>query len=714
MNNDRKKIFQEKINILWVSDNPDKNSTINFLSSTDKCAVSFASFEQNLFTAIENDLINTVVVEFQKKPDNFNQRIGQLKEVVRPREIPIIFILPRITHEAIIIVDSFSFVDIIYSPFEFSELFWRLQKMLNYRGDSQDLLFYKESMKTYENQLQRMNDFLTTTVPAFAPYVVTPDEQIDKKISTFLRQLSEGLGAEVTLLLRFSQEEQELILEATPVGPEADRSKATFQFDDEFLAPTAQNFQIRLWKNEDEEEENLFVTKLSKILGYNIDSLIMVPILLEQKLFGIFVVINKITGKYFSPLDESFTQIAANFFAKELHSAEIFKNAANNGNVDDIASPFIARVNAKLEFMHSILDSISFGVIILNHFNQIIYMNKAAERIIERSYKELKDENFANIFGDKVLSDSYIRREEDELKASRYEVELKMPNGEPKLIGFTSQIHKNFMNQPVGRVITLRDISTLLLREKEMLRMDRLATLGILVSGIAHEIRNPLAGIKSVAQALEAHLKEEGHDKSEYVERIIRQVNRLNTLLQALFVYSRPERPTIDDVDIVSVMDDVKPLIEKSLSQKNILYQEYIDQNNKTLPADPNLLQQMLLNLMLNAIDSMENGGVLSISIEKLDVLPHEIANQMSYLQRRMLSESLRIVVSDTGKGISENDLKNIYTPFFTTKDDGTGLGLPIVQQIVENHRGFINVESECPGGTRFSIYLPLSRIIEE
>ena len=700
-----------KNNLLWVGKSQERESTIDLLNRSGDFSLFEAAFDADLFATIEKNLINVIIVSIDKFPDNFNQQIDQLREIVRTRRIPLLFILQKASPEATLLYDAFDLADILYVPYEFGELVWRLGKLIKYRELNIKLSSFQDSLNTYDRQLQRLNDFLSQAIPAFAPYVITPDEQINKRIGMFLRRLSDGLGAETAILLRFSSEDKELVLEATQVSPNADSQKAAFQFDDSFLAPTAQNFQIQLWEKSDNKEE-AFILELEKALGTQIFSLILVPILLEQKLYGIFVVINKITGKYFSLLDRSFTQIAANFFAKELHNAEIFKNATADGSVNDLASPFVTHVNAKLEFLHSILDSVMFGVIILNHYNQIIYMNKASERIIEKKYSELKDENFANIFGPEVLSEGFFQQSEDMQGAKRFEVELNMPNGEPKIIGFSSQIHLNFMNQPIGRVITLRDISSFLLREKEMLRMDRLASLGVLVSGIAHEIRNPLAGIKSVAQALETKLKDEGHDKSEYVERIVRQVNRLNTLLQALFLYSRPERPTIEDVDIRSTLSDVKPLIEKTLSEKKILYQEYIDPNVESIPADPNLLQQMMLNLFLNSIESMDKEGVLSISVERLERIPAGIYNKMSYLQRKFLTESIKIVVSDTGEGISKESLKDIFTPFFTTKNTGTGLGLPIVHQIVDNHRGYIYVESDAGKGTRFIIFLPFNREI--
>ena len=699
---------KNKPNLLWMGEKPDSDPNYQLLKKSDRYNQFYTKFDKNIYTFIEKTEIEIIGVNFVDFPHNFGQLVDQLKEIVLNHKIPVLFIIPLSSRETTLIIDSFDFYDILYMPFNYGELHWRLEKLFRIRDLEIKLYSYEESINFYDRQLKQLNDLFTQMIPSFAPYAVTADEHIQKKIGLFLRKLSDGVGAETTILLHFSPEEKELVLEAT----HAMEDKLNFQFDDPLLAETAQNFQIQLLENTTQIEDNNFIKDLSKTIGSRIFSLILVPIVLESKLYGIFVVINKLRGKFFTTLDKSFAQIAANYFSKELHNVEVFKNATSGGNIADLASPFISHVNAKMEFMHSILDSVLFGVIVLNHYNQIIYMNKASERILERTYKEQKDLNFSTLFGEDLLSDSFFNQEEDESGVSRFEAEVKMKSGRNKFIGFSSQLHRNFLNQPIGRIITLRDISMFLVKEKEIMRMDKLASLGIMVSGIAHEIRNPLAGINAVAQALEAELKEEGNDKSEYVERIIRQVNRLNNLLQALFVYSRPERPDIEKIDLKMALEEVKPLVEKVMIDKKILYQEYIDQGSLLIPADPELIQQMFLNLMLNAVEAMSEQGVLTVSMENIPTVSTSVINKMTYIQRQFLDEAVRITVADSGEGVSEEELENIFTPFFTTKNAGTGLGLAIVQQIVDTHRGYIEVESEMGKGTRFIVYLPIKREI--
>ena len=235
-----------KNNLLWVGKSKERESSVDFLNRSGNYTFYEAEFDIDLYTTIEKNSVNIIIVSIETFPENFNQNVDQLREIVRTRQIPILFILPHVSPEVTLLYEAFEYADILYSPFELGELIWRLEKLKKFRDLNTKLSSFQDSLNTYDRQLQRLNDFLSQAIPAFAPYVVTPDEQIKKRIGMFLRRLSDGLGAETAILLRFSPEDKELVLEATQVGPNADSQKAAFQFDDSFLAPTAQNFQIQL------------------------------------------------------------------------------------------------------------------------------------------------------------------------------------------------------------------------------------------------------------------------------------------------------------------------------------------------------------------------------------------------------------------------------------------------------------------------------------
>jgi signal transduction histidine kinase len=236
--------------------------------------------------------------------------------------------------------------------------------------------------------------------------------------------------------------------------------------------------------------------------------------------------------------------------------------------------------------------------------------------------------------------------------------------------------------------LTFMEISQTKRLQAEIIRMDRMASLGVLASGIAHEIRNPLAGIKAMAQTLQEEL--DVHDsKNEYIDRIVRQVNRLDELLKSFFSYARPQRPNPVRCNIPDIVREVLPLFRRKIKLSNIIVKEVYSRDLKEIFVDFHQIEQVFFNLIINAIDAMKDGGTLTIRARLPDVYNE-------------------ITISDTGIGMDLETLNNMYNPFFTTKTNGTGLGLSIVYQIILEHGGQITVDSEIGKGTTFRIFLPV------
>jgi two-component system sensor histidine kinase HydH len=229
--------------------------------------------------------------------------------------------------------------------------------------------------------------------------------------------------------------------------------------------------------------------------------------------------------------------------------------------------------------------------------------------------------------------------------------------------------------------------------QEELLRMDRFLSLGEVSMGIAHEIRNPLAGIRITAQALE---EEVGENESlrEYVSRIISEIDRLNDLLKAFFSFAKPQRPQLSPCLLPKLIDDVLFLVKKDLETHRIQVEQDHAEDLPTAYLDENQMKQVILNLFLNSIHAISRNGLLSVST--------------SVLTQRGRPEVL-ISVSDTGKGIPREHQTKIFDPFFTTKARGLGLGLSVSYRIVKRHGGNIRVQSEPGKGTSFFIHLPLT-----
>ena len=235
-------------------------------------------------------------------------------------------------------------------------------------------------------------------------------------------------------------------------------------------------------------------------------------------------------------------------------------------------------------------------------------------------------------------------------------------------------------------------------RIKKMYRTDRLAILGELAAGAAHEIRNPLTAIRSTIQYLS---KDFGNDsvKSEMITELISEVERINKIVQGLLSFARPSELNMNEVNIEQLINQTLVLVNTTLQKYKIEIQfEYFTENT-TLFGDAEQLKQVFLNIILNAIDAMGRNEpgcprVLIISIERGMVID-------SY------NRYLLISFEDSGKGINEKEIENIFNPFYTTKEEGTGLGLAISYGVVNRHEGDIEVKSVVGKGTIFTIKLP-------
>ena len=228
-----------------------------------------------------------------------------------------------------------------------------------------------------------------------------------------------------------------------------------------------------------------------------------------------------------------------------------------------------------------------------------------------------------------------------------------------------------------------------------MQRTEQLRVCGELSTGIAHEIKNPLAGIKVSMEVLreEPDISEENRD---ILLKVIKEVKRIELLLKALLNFARPPKPKFTSTNINNIIDislafSIKTPHPSTDSTKAINVLKDIDNNLPMIMADQMQLQQIFLNLMLNAVDAMPDGGTLAIKT-------------FQYLEKN----SIQIEISDTGKGIHEEILEKIFQPFFTTKLKGSGMGLAISKRIVEEHGGSINVKSTQNRGTTFTILFPI------
>lgn len=242
--------------------------------------------------------------------------------------------------------------------------------------------------------------------------------------------------------------------------------------------------------------------------------------------------------------------------------------------------------------------------------------------------------------------------------------------------------------EPIGSVLIFRDITEHRRLEEEIRRLDRLSSLGELSAGIAHEIRNPLSSVKLDAQLLGRRLAQDPA-RRKIVDNILDAIQKIERVVKNTLSYARPEEPEFRSTDLTAVVEQSLSVVQIQLRKAKITVS--LDVTEPALPVvvDPAQIQQVFVNLFLNAITAMPSGGALSIRITPE---PRAVC----------------VVIQDTGVGIDPQNIDKIFNPFFTTRSQGTGLGLSIVQRILERHHASIAVTSEPGAGTAFTIRFAL------
>lgn len=251
-----------------------------------------------------------------------------------------------------------------------------------------------------------------------------------------------------------------------------------------------------------------------------------------------------------------------------------------------------------------------------------------------------------------------------------------------------------------GAIIILHDLTQVRSLESAAKHADHLNMVGNLASGLAHEIKNPLGGIKGAAQLLQMELDADG-ELREYTEVIIRESERVNRIIEELLDLSRPRPTCLSPVNLNQLLDEVVQLQRSTVNQRGIHFRRRLDPSIPEVPGDADLLIRLFLNLVKNACEASPNASEILLET-RIDSEYH------LSLPGSRPTTMVQIRISDQGPGIPRDKLEQLFTPFYTTKSDGNGLGLPICQKIVSNHGGLLHFYERPGGGTRVQVSLPL------
>jgi len=338
-------------------------------------------------------------------------------------------------------------------------------------------------------------------------------------------------------------------------------------------------------------------------------------------------------------------------------------------------------------FKDLIFQSVGTGLIALDHRHTVTAFNHAAEEITGLSADRVVGTAWSTLFGPAVLLHAAEATIEKNPKASaRYETTLRRADGSAAPVRMTFSALRSGEGERLGLIGICEDLSTIRELEARMRQADRLATLGRLAANIAHEIRNPLASLTGAIEALTSEVSAE--DARERLGQIVlRESERLNAIIKNFLEYARPAPLALATVDISATLDEVLLLLEHRGDAGTLKVAREFPRG-LMWRLDAQQFRQALWNLCLNAVEAMPDGGELRIGTA-------------------VHRDALEVWVSDTGEGIAAADLSHIFEPFFSTKSNGSGLGLALVHRIVQEHGGQIDVRSVPGLGTTFTLSLP-------
>jgi two-component system nitrogen regulation sensor histidine kinase GlnL len=340
------------------------------------------------------------------------------------------------------------------------------------------------------------------------------------------------------------------------------------------------------------------------------------------------------------------------------------------------------------------------GVIVIDGEGVVTLMNPAAEEMTGRSRRQVVRSCFAESFKtDPILVDMVERTSASGISLSDQDNIVLNSSGRVIPANATTFPLMRSNGETIGVILTLRDLTSIRELEAAVRQADRLATLGTLAAGLAHEVKNPLGGIKGAAQLLERELDEDS-DLLEYPRVMIKEAERIDRIIRQLLDLASPRGPRYTPVNLHMVLGDIILLQREAAADRDVTISTGFDPSIPPIMADEAQLTQVFLNLIRNAIEAMAEGGRVTVS--------SRVLAEYHLARNENRSRMVAVEVADTGPGISEENLAKVGTPFFSTKDNGTGLGLAICQKIVAEHRGMLKIESKPGQGTKISVLLPL------
>ena len=410
----------------------------------------------------------------------------------------------------------------------------------------------------------------------------------------------------------------------------------------------------------------------------------------REQLAGVMLLGPRRSGRIYGTVEQNALLVLCGQLAVAIENAQLFTEVQN----------------AKI-YNETLLQNLTTGVVAADRTGIITVFNREVEQITGLTASELLARKTSNL--PEALR--HILEQTLESGERQEDREIVLRSGEKStVLRASASIFHGQDGEPLGALMVLTDITMLKRLEMQIRRSDRLASLGTLSAGMAHEIKNPLVSIKTFAQLLPERYQDSDF-RETFFSLIGHEVDRIDSLVNQLLRFARPAKPVLKPMHVHEVLEKALLLVGHRIYQKEIKLTRSWQADVDTIRADVDQIEQVFLNFFINALDAMKPGGSLTVATEigSTEIWPTALADGATEVH-----EILRVSVEDDGSGIKPEDVSHVFDPFFTTKDYGTGLGLSVVHGIVQEHGGQIEVESELDHGTSFHILLPLVRFQEE
>jgi two-component system nitrogen regulation sensor histidine kinase GlnL len=355
-----------------------------------------------------------------------------------------------------------------------------------------------------------------------------------------------------------------------------------------------------------------------------------------------------------------------------------------------------------------VLASFADAVVVTDEISRIVFFNHAAEALRGIPQARALGRTCAEVFHRTPLIGGIVERVQRSGHGESRGEERLYRAGEAIPVRITCIPLWDKRDRIRGTALVIHDLTHQKTLEEAARRNESLARLGTLVAGLAHEIKNPLAGIKGAAQLLDGRLVDEP-DLRQYTSVITREVDRLSGLVEDLLTLGAPRQPRLERFNIHRAIQNVLSVLQEELTQRKIHLRCEFDPSLPDVQGDEAQLSQVFLNLLKNAMEAMTADGVAHADRSTITISTRIETDYHLMREEQRSGQCLRVEFADQGKGIDPADATKIFEPFFTTKPRGTGLGLAISHRIVADHGGIIRARSEKPWGAVFTVTLPVA-----